>query len=237
MTISIVTVVYNGEKTIAETIESVCYQSRLPEEYIIIDGASTDDTLEVISKYEEKYPFIKVVSEKDNGIYDAMNKGINLCTGHIIGILNADDYYEQGCLENVLNSFKKNGEGIHYGILRYIENNKEIYLCRYHHEHLNRKMIPHPATFVSRNMYVKFGNFNIQYKYSSDLELMIRFRNKGVNFFPIDRILANFRTDGISNSVKAGVETLNIKKLNNLISKKEYILGRLKKAIRFIIEK
>lgn len=237
MTVSIVTVVYNGEKTIAETIESVCNQTRLPQEYVIIDGASTDNTLAVISKYKEKYPFIRVLSEKDNGIYDAMNKGIKLCKGDIVGILNADDYYEPECLENVLSSFNENGEGVHYGILRYIENNKEIYLCRYHHEHLNRKMIPHPATFVSRNLYVQHGDFNLNYKYSSDLELMIRFRSKCVDFFPIDRILANFRTDGVSNSVKAGIETLNIKKMNKLISNRDYIVGRFKKAVRSIIEK
>jgi glycosyltransferase involved in cell wall biosynthesis len=231
---SIITVVYNGEKTISETIESVCNQTFQPFEYIIIDGNSSDSTVEIIQSFAIKYPFIKLVSEKDDGIYDAMNKGINLSSGNVIGILNSDDFFEIDCLEKVNSSFLKNGLGVHYGILRYLKNNDEIFVCRYSHNHLEKKMIPHPATFVPKSYYDIYGTFNSNYKYSADLDLIIRLKNAPVPYFPINNILANFRTDGVSNKVAAGIETLKIKRHYNLVNAQTYYIGRFKKFVRIV---
>src|SRR5574344_2512884 len=102
--ITIITVCYNSEKTIERTIKSVVNQTYKNIEYIFIDGASSDKTLDIIKKYMKEYSFIKLISEKDNGIYDAMNKGISLSTGSIIGMINSDDYYELDAVESIVNN-------------------------------------------------------------------------------------------------------------------------------------
>jgi glycosyltransferase involved in cell wall biosynthesis len=180
--ISIITVVYNGEKTIRQTLDSVCNQSVLPDEYIIVDGLSSDSTLTIVRKYMEKYPFIKLISEKDDGIYDAMNKGIKLAKGKLIGIINSDDWYEANAFEKMSEAFIENGSGVYYGIMRNILNEKEFYLERVNQEFLAQKMIQHPSTFVSADIYRDYGLFDLNYKISSDLELFIRYSINNVKF-------------------------------------------------------
>jgi glycosyltransferase involved in cell wall biosynthesis len=226
--ISIITVVYNGEKTIRETLESVCTQTELPFEYIIIDGGSTDATVKIITEFAFIYPFIKLVSEKDNGIYDAMNKGISLARGRIVGILNSDDWYEADALEKITEAYNRNGSGVYCGFLRSILDDKEFYAERVSHQFLGRKMIPHPSTFISLDIYKRFGCFNLAYRYSADLELFARLINKQVTFFYLDYILTNFRLGGASSSSDAAIESTKIRKKYGLITTKEYFKKILK---------
>jgi glycosyltransferase involved in cell wall biosynthesis len=226
--ISIITVVYNGEKTIKYTLDSVCNQSVLPEEYIIVDGLSTDSTLVIVRAYMENYPFIKLISEKDDGIYDAMNKGIQLAKGKLIGIINSDDWYETNALEKMSEAFSTSGSGVYYGILRFILNEKEFYLARANSEFLAQNMIPHPSTFVSADIYRHYGLFDLKYKISSDLELFIRYSINKVKFYHLDNIIANYRIGGASSALKAGMETILIRKKYGLITDKQYYFQFLK---------
>ena len=232
--ISIITVVYNGENTIKDTLDSVCNQTLLPEEYIIVDGLSTDKTMDIVKKYMAKYPFIKCISAKDSGIYDAMNKGIKLAKGDIVGIINSDDWYENNALEKVNDMYQIYGTGVYYGIQRNLINNKEFSLERIGHEFLNEKMIPHPSTFVSKDIYEKFGSFDLKYAFSADLDLLIRFSKQNTPFFKVESIIANFRIGGASSTPKAAMESIFIRKKYGFMSLKRYyfLLSKLKiKAI------
>jgi glycosyltransferase involved in cell wall biosynthesis len=226
--ISIITVVYNGEKTIRKTLDSVCCQSLLPEEYIIVDGLSTDGTIAIIKEYIQKYPFIKYISEKDSGIYDAMNKGILLAKGKLIGIINSDDWYEIDALEKMWKAYTINGFGVYYGVQRNIIDDREFYLERVSHEFLAQKMMPHPSTFVSAAVYKEFGVFDLEFAFSSDLELLIRYTKLNVPFYRLDNIITNFRIGGASSTPKAAMESISVRKKYGLISAKRYYFSLFK---------
>ena len=233
--ISIITVVYNGEKTIRQTLDSVCNQSLLPNEYIIVDGLSSDSTLTIVRTYMEKYPFIKLISGKDAGIYDAMNKGIKMAKGKLIGIINSDDWYEANALEKMAEAFVAKGSGVYYGIMRWILNEKEFYLERANQEFPAQKMILHPSTFVSADIYRDYGLFDLKYKISSDLDLFIRYSINNVKFYPLDNIITNFRAGRASSTPKAGMESLLILKNYGLITSRQYYFKLLKLKVKSFI--
>ncbi len=211
--VSIITVSLNSEETIEKTITSVINQTYKNIEYIIIDGGSTDGTLDVIHKYKERIKYI--VSEKDNGLYNAMNKGIALSSGALIGIINSDDWYEDHTVETVVNSYLGTGlikdNTIYYGFLRLWKKNKklnewkEFCVRRRHHDFIPEYVINHPTWFVPKKLYNQYGGFDETFKYSSDYDLMNKFYHKSVNFHPIDSILANFRDGGISSRFVAEI--------------------------------
>jgi glycosyltransferase involved in cell wall biosynthesis len=234
--ISIITVVFNGEKTIRDTIESVCNQTLLPLEYIIVDGLSTDGTLSIVKEYMARFPFIKSISEKDDGIYDAMNKGIAMASGKLIGIINSDDWYELDALEKMSNAYTISGSGVYFGILRKIKNGLDYYLERTSQDFVSERMIPHPTTFVSKDIYEKYGAYDLKYKYSSDLEWVLRLVKCQVPFRHLDDIIANFRIGGASETLKADRESLSILKSYGLISLKQFAvrltLLRLKSLLK-----
>ena len=154
--ISIITVVFNGEKTIERTIKSVIAQSYENIEYIIVDGKSTDATLDVIGKYKQYVS--KLISEKDRGIADAMNKGIKLATGKLIGIINADDWFEKDTVEKVFQSSIKSPESVIHGDMHVHLNNSTFYLAKAPHV-LNLKKgmeLNHPTVFVPNQLYEKY---------------------------------------------------------------------------------
>jgi glycosyltransferase involved in cell wall biosynthesis len=197
--VSIITVCRNSEKTIAKTIESVFHQTYSCIEYLIIDGASTDGTLEIVKRYEPKFKGRMLwISEKDNGIYDAMNKGICLAKGTIIGIINSDDWYELNTIELVVNAYRTHGDAIYYGILRVLEDGKEVMLKVNNYQFLYRDVVGHPAYFVAKNVYQKHGLFRLDYKIAADFELLMRFIHHHVPFVQIDEIFANFNYGGES---------------------------------------
>lgn len=205
MKVSIITATYNSEATIADTVSSVINQTYPDIEHIIIDGASTDNTLNVASALGHCGP---VVSEKDNGIYDAMNKGIHMATGDIVGILNSDDFYSnEHAIEHIVQSFKKHNRDSVYGDLVYVDANDSTKVLRkwiagkFHRRHfLKGWMPPHPTFFVRKDVYEKFGKFNIDLKSSADYELILRFLfvNKiSVEYLP--GVLVYMRAGGQSN--------------------------------------
>jgi len=220
--VTIITVSYNSAKTIFHTIESVINQTYQNIEYIIIDGASKDDTLQIIKSYANTFSNIKYISEQDNGIYNAMNKGLKLANGDIVGILNSDDWYELDAVEKVVDAYLKNTNAIHYGYMREIKNNKEYMVIRTNYEFLAERMIQHPTCFVPMAIYNKYGLFSETYKSASDYELMLRFRANNVNFIMLDYILSNFLIGGTSYGTIGTLEKLKIQKKYHIIKRHKY---------------
>lgn len=222
--VSIITPCFNSEKTIAKTIESVLHQTYKNIEYIIIDGASTDDTLKIIQVYEPYFEGrVRVVSEKDNGIYDAMNKGIKLATGDLIGIVNSDDYYNLESVEIMVNNMLDKKHQILYGFQRNLKDGKETKVCIYHHTFLYQQMITHPTCFVTKSVYEEFGLYNCNYKSSADYEFMLRIYHEGkVEFRPVYHIITNFAEGGMSSSQVGVQETAQLKLQFGITSKRKY---------------
>jgi len=206
MKVSIITAVLNGAKTIEYCIQSVLMQTYPHIEHIIIDGGSTDGTVEIIKKYEDKIAYW--VSEPDNGYYDAINKGIKAACGDIIGILNSDDFYANDkVIEKVVDVFRKNNVDSCYGDLQYVDKRDPDKVIRYwksspYRNGLFKKgwMIPHPTFFVKRKVYEKYGLFNSDLKIAADYELMLRFLEKNkISTYYIPEVLVKMRLGGASN--------------------------------------
>lgn len=200
--ITIITVVYNGGKTIEQTILSVLSQEYTNLEYIIIDGGSTDNTIEIVNKYRNQITHF--VSEADEGIYDAMNKGIALASGDIIGIINSDDWYESGVFKQVSEAFRNKEIDVVYGKQNLVFDDGRIEEQPDNPlENICFEMsIPHPTVFVKREVYEKHGVFSTDYKISADFDLMLRLYLNRVNFHKINRVFSNFRMTGVSNTKK-----------------------------------
>lgn len=204
MKISIITVCYNSASTIEETIKSVLTQTHPKVEYIIIDGASSDNTLDIIRKYEDSLIY---VSEPDNGLYDAMNKGLKKATGDIIGILNADDMYQD---ENVLATVSQSigkADAL-YADLVYVEAKNTRKIVRHWKSGKYKPgafvkgwMPPHPTFFVKREIYTKYGGFNTNLQTSADYEIMLRFIHRhGISLSYLPQVITRMRTGGQSNA-------------------------------------
>lgn len=241
--VSIITVCFNAEKTITRTIESVIGQNYKNIEYIIVDGASTDNTIDIIRHYAEEYPdIIKWVSEPDNGIYDAMNKGIAMSTGDLVGIINSDDWYEKDAVSHMVNHYGGKAYQILYGMMRTVDRDKYVSVSWRTHESLKKGMIAHPACFVTRKLYSEKGMYSTEYKCVSDYEFMLRmFEDKEIEFVPVFEIIANFSTGGTCSTGAAWLELLELQKKWGLIEPKEYrkhiIKDKIYKLYRAIIPK
>jgi len=181
MKISIITVVWNNAKTIKYAIDSVLNQTHKNIEYIILDGASTDGTIEIIRSYGDKIS--KFVSEPDKGIYDAMNKGIKLATGDVVGILNSDDFYiDDYVIEKVVKEFEEKQVDSVYADLVFVKPDDLSKAVRYYDssscgsENFQYALYPaHPTFFVRKWVYDKYGVFKTDYKIGADFDLMARF--------------------------------------------------------------
>lgn len=222
--VSIITPCLNSEKTIRDTIESVLRQTYKNIEYIIVDGGSTDNTIPIIEGYIPLFQGrLRYISEKDKGIYDAMNKGIKMSRGCLIGIINSDDYYEDATVEKVVDRYRENSEQVIYGYLGLLLGNNRIKIQNFSHKNLHQNMIPHPTCFVSRRVYQKYGLFRKAFKITADYELMVRLYEKNVEFIQIPEVLANFRVGGMSSSSRTLIEKSTVKLLYRYISFREYI--------------
>jgi len=204
--LSIITVCFNAAKTIKDCIESVSNQG-LEVEHIIIDGGSDDETLEFLEHH--RLQVSKLISEPDSGIYDAMNKGLGLASGDVIGILNADDFYSNsGALKKVVASFKDEKMDACYGDLVYVDSTDIHKIARYwrsgsydRRKFYNGWMPPHPTFFVRRSVYKKYGRFNLKLGSAADYELMLRFLLKheiACKYIP--EVLVHMRNGGQSNA-------------------------------------
>lgn len=191
--VSIITVVYNGEKFLEETIKSVINQTYTNIEYIIIDGESNDGTINIIKKYEDSISHW--ISEKDDGIYDAMNKGIDACSGDIIGLINADDWYQLDTVEKVVKAYLFSDKNtLFYGDLNVHNDKQTSYVPKQSSDLkiLKKGMIlNHPTVFVPKIIYEKHGSFSTDYKIASDWDLMLRLYLAKVDFHKIESVLAN----------------------------------------------
>ena len=248
MKISIITVVYNNAKTISSAINSVLNQSHIDIEYIVIDGASTDGTIEIINKYRNKISII--VSEKDKGIYDAMNKGITMATGDIIGILNSDDLYNSNSILEIVNEqFQKdNTLQVLYGDLVYVDKNdiskivRKWNSCVYYPDFFEHGNVPpHPSLFLKQDVYKTVGLFNLEYKLAADYEFMLRvFKNHSFKIKYINQILVRMRLGGATNKNLKNIylgnkEILNAWKNNSLKTPILFMSKRLfKRLLQYI---
>lgn len=209
MFISIVTVVYNGEKTIRKTIESVLCQEFKDYEYIIVDGLSKDNTVAIAKEYEERFEGrLRIYSEKDNGIYDAMNKGIKLAKGDYIWLVNADDWIEPNALKDI-NDFCKKFQGekrIVAGWMNVfsIEAKELIRVGKTSIEEYNRackklKMgVCHPSTIIPKEVYEKVGLYDDRYYIAADMDFILRCYNECVRIDFMSIPLSNMTRGGIS---------------------------------------
>lgn len=205
MKISIITVSFNAVATIEDTIKSVLHQDYSDIEYIVIDGASTDGTLEVIKQYQNAISH--VISEPDKGIYDAMNKGIKLATGDIIGIINSDDFYvNNNVISLVAKTFKENKVDSIFADLTFVNPDNLNKVVRYydssqfHPKKFAYGWMPaHPTFFVKRSCYQQYGLYRTNYKIAADYELLTRFlyRHK-ISYYYLDKVLIKMRTGGVS---------------------------------------
>ena len=205
MRISIITAALNNKETIEQTITSISSQVYKNFEHIIIDGGSTDGTLEVI---KHNGNLAKLISEPDHGIYDALNKGINLSSGDVIGILNGDDFYAHDqVLKMVQDVFENRNVDSCYGDLQYVWNHNTNKVIRYwkssnyrHGKFRYGWMPPHPTFFVKREIYEKYGKFNTNFRIAADYELMLRFLEKyRISTYYIPDVLIKMRVGGMSN--------------------------------------
>ena len=205
---SIITVSYNSEKTIERTIKSVLNQSFQSFEYIIVDGASRDETMSIVKTYEEKFMGrMHYVSEPDKGIYDAMNKGIQMAHGEIVGIVNSDDWLDENALEVVYKITRKVIDyktSVYTGDIRYYYIDGTTQVIHYSQKDLDyyakryRLGINHPATFVPLKLYQDYGIFDINIRLQADSDFVDRLYHKGVPFVFIDSVLSNQSDGGAS---------------------------------------
>ena len=198
--ISIITITYNSAATIEDTICSVTTQDYPALEYVIIDGGSTDGTLEIVRKYEDKIQTI--ISEPDNGISDAFNKGIAHATGEIIGIINSDDILLPGALQKVAEHYNPQVDVYSGLILFWNEDSGETFPSypEMTFDHLRLQYgVAHPARFIRKDAYLRFGSYREDLRYMMDIELLCRFYKQGAKFFLVDAPLAKFRIGGTTN--------------------------------------
>jgi glycosyltransferase involved in cell wall biosynthesis len=215
--VSIITAVFNGVHTVEDCIASVKNQINVDKEHIVIDGGSLDGTVNVIKKLETN--LTSWVSEPDNGIYEAMNKGIALATGDIVGILNADDFYVNNLvLARITEEFQKKSVEALFADLVYVRPdnlNRIVRLYSGANFSLNKLnygwMPPHPTFFVKREVYEKFGVFKTDYKIAADYELVTRFLAKHkIQFSYLPEVIVKMRIGGVSTSSFKNTWILNM---------------------------
>jgi len=206
MLVSIITVSFNAAATIRDTIESVLGQQHVALEYIVVDGGSTDDTISIVNAYGPKISHF--ISEPDKGIYDAMNKGIQLASGDIIGILNADDVYAtDNVLSQIVDRFGSGADAV-YADLVYVDQQntakiKRIWISGIYTEgaFLRGWMPPHPTFFVRSSVYQQYGGYTLALKSAADYEFMLRVIHKHkIALAYLNTVTTKMRAGGISNA-------------------------------------
>jgi len=206
MKISIITSVYNNKDTIAEAIESVLMQTYDDIEYIVVDGKSTDGTIDIIKQYQGK--ITSFVSETDEGLYDGLNKGLSLASGEVVGFLHSDDFYAHSAvIENVMKAFRSHQVDSVYGNLIYVKKEDTSKVVRYWNsgdfciKKLHRGwMPPHPTFFVKRDIYRKYGIFDTNFRIAADYDIILRFLGKHkISTYYMSDVFIKMRVGGESN--------------------------------------
>ncbi len=242
--VTIVTATYNSERTIRDTLSSVALQDYPRIEHVIVDGLSTDNTLEIVRKFQH---VSRIISEKDKGIYDAMNKGIKASAGDIIGLLNSDDFYvSNDVISKVVEKMIVEKSDTLYADLVYVhpDQTQKIIRTWIAGEYKERKFLfgwmpPHPTFFVRRQVYESHGIFNISLRSAADYELMLRLLYKGkisVSYLP--QVIVKMRAGGMSNAsfsnrIKANLEDREAWRVNQL---RPYFYTTLLKPLRKLFQ-
>ncbi len=249
MKISIITATSNSQNFIGSNINSINDQTYKNYEHIIIDNNSQDNTLEIIKNNGKN---VKIISEKDNGIYDAFNKGIDLSTGEIISIINSDDYFaDKKVLEEVSKVFNNYDVDIVYGDLKYVKRgniNKNVRYWKSNsyipNSFQNGWAPPHPTFFVKKKIYENLGKYKLNLGNSSDFELMFRFLEKNnIKSFYLNKLMVIMRTGGVSNKnyldiIKQNIVVLDILNIKNNIPKIiKFCLFKLFNRLKQFIQK
>ncbi len=230
MKISIITITYNSENTLRDTIESVLGQSYKEIEYIIVDGLSKDSTCDIVRSYGDRIHTF--VSEKDKGLYDALNKGIGLATGDVVGFLHSDDIYASTeTVKMIAEAFTKFNVDSVYGDLVYVDQHDTDKIIRFWRSRkfsraraLTGWMPPHPTFYAKRKVYTDYGGFNTTFRIAADYESILRFLVRfKVSTFYIPLILIRMRVGGESNKsfrniIRKSMEDLRAMHINGLIS-------------------
>jgi len=214
--ISVITVSFNAAATIGETLRSVASQSYGNVEHIVVDGGSTDGTVEIIRRHEAG--LARWVSEPDKGLYFAMNKGVGMATGDVIGVLNADDVYAgPDALAHVAEAFQMRGVDSCYADLVYVDKRRGGVVRRWTSGEYTKGMFrkgwhpPHPTFFVRREVYERHGVFDPKFRISADYEIMLRFlERRGVSTTYIPEVLVRMRTGGLSNQSLMAIVSANV---------------------------
>jgi len=236
--VSIITAVYNGEKYLEQTIQSVLKQSYENIEYIIIDGGSTDGTLDIIKKYEDKISYW--ISEKDRGVYEAMNKGLLVAKGDYIAILNADDYYTANAISLSIEKIIKTDSDYSIANVEYV-NSKGIIRPIYPlvENYIYQEMpYPHVSALISSKVYDDIGLFDEKFKIAGDHDMALRIHLKGYKSCYVDEVIAHLEEGGISSGVDSNKESLivAIKNGKNKISAwSTYFNQILKIALKYYL--
>ena len=218
--ISIITATFNSAKTLKDTIQSVLRQTNKDFEYLIIDGGSTDETIDIVKSYESEFSGrLKWVSEKDQGIYDAMNKGIKMASGDVVGILNSDDYFtSDDILQTVDNAFKSHEIDAIYGDIHFIRDGNPQKCIRYYSSRMFRPfwlrfgfMPAHPSFYCKREVFERAGLYSLDYKIGADYEMMVRlFKKYRIMSQYINKDFVTMRTGGASNNnVRSRITLIN----------------------------
>lgn len=227
--ISIITVVYNNVRNIESAIKSVLNQNIENLEYIIIDGASNDGTKEIIERYHDKGKISLFISEKDKGIFDALNKGIQNSNGKYIGFLHSDDLFaSHDVLQNIIENIKQHNPDAIYGDLTYVKKDDVSYTVRYWKSSIYKRsnlrwgwMPPHPTFYLKKCFYDDYGMHNIDLKINADYDLMLRVLNiPNFNALYIPKELVKMRLGGnsnkISNLLSKYIEDYKVIKINKI---------------------
>ncbi|WP_321424515.1 glycosyltransferase family 2 protein [uncultured Bacteroides sp.] len=238
MKVSIITATYNSAETVRDTIESVLQQNYKNIEYIIIDGGSKDSTLDIVKSYNGR--IAKVVSESDKGIYDAMNKGIRLATGDIVGILNSDDFYTSNdVIPTIVEEFKKEKVDAVYGDIHFVSPDDLNTCVRYYSSKIFQPsymrfgfMPAHPSFYVKRECYLKYGGYSLDYKISADFDLLVRFINKykiTCKYLPMDFVTmrrGGASTAGIRSKITLNEENIRACKKYGIYTNRTFMASR-----------
>ena len=208
MQLTLITATFNSESNITTCLDSIVNQDYDNLEHLIIDGKSSDNTLGIVKSYQEKYPCIKYISEKDQGIYDALNKGIKLAKGDVIGFIHSDDFlFADNIISNIISLMTtKKLDGV-YGDLQYVDKHDTTKVLRnWKSSEFNRKslkkgwMPPHPTLFLKKEVYDKHGLFDLTYKISADYDYILRiFSDSQLKFGYMPKVITRMKIGGTSN--------------------------------------